>query len=104
MRFELRYVLPISLLCGVMALAPLRAMAADSAAGKAVFDAKCKSCHAADGAGNPAIAKMMKIEMKPLGSADVQKKSDAELKAVVTMGEGKMKPVTTVTGADLDNV
>jgi mono/diheme cytochrome c family protein len=103
MRTGIRHLLSIGLLWGSMALIP-SAMAADSAAGKAVFDAKCKSCHGADGAGNPAIAKMMKVEMNPLSSAEVQKKSDAELKAVVTTGTGKMKPVTTVTGADLDNV
>jgi mono/diheme cytochrome c family protein len=104
MRMGIRHLLSIGLLCGAMASIPSGAMAADSAAGKAVFDAKCKSCHGADGAGNPAIAKMMKVEMNPLSSAEVQKKSDAELKAVVTMGTGKMKPVATVTGADLDNV
>ena len=103
MSMELRYLLPIGLLCG-LALVPPRTLAADAAAGKTVFDAKCKACHGADGAGNPAIAKMMKVEMKALGSAEVQKRSDADLKMVVTMGTGKMKPVTTVTGADLDNV
>ena len=41
--------------------------AADAAAGKAVYDKSCKSCHGADGAGNPAVAKMMKVEMKALG-------------------------------------
>jgi cytochrome c5 len=45
--------------------------AADSAAGKAVYDKACKSCHGADGAGNPAIAKMMKVDMRDLKSADV---------------------------------
>jgi hypothetical protein len=34
----------------------------------------------------------------------VQAMSDADLKKVITSGMGKMKPVTTVTGADLDNV
>jgi hypothetical protein len=33
----------------------------------------------------------------------VQKKSDADLKANITMGVGKMKPVN-LSGADLDNV
>jgi mono/diheme cytochrome c family protein len=103
MRFQTRQ-LAIGIVCGVMALVPMRAMAADASAGKAVFDAKCKSCHGADGRGNPAIAKMMKVEMRPLSSPEVRKKSDADLKANVTMGVGKMKPVTTVTGADLDNV
>ena len=72
--------------------------AADTAAGKAVYEKSCKSCHGPDGAGNPAVAKMMKVEMKHLGSKDVQANSDDDLKAVVTKGAGKMKPVASVTG------
>ena len=69
--------------------------AADAAAGKAAYAKVCKSCHGPDGAGNPAVAKMMKVEMKPLGSKEVQAKSDDELKTVITKGAGKMKPVTS---------
>lgn len=92
--------------CFVLSVACLFAgvaSAADAAAGKAVFGTKCRACHGADGQGNPAIAKAMNVEMKPFSSADVQKKSDADLKAAITMGTGKMKPVA-IAGADLDNV
>ena len=78
--------------------------AADAKAGAAVYDKSCKSCHAADGTGNPAIAKMMKVDMKALGAAEVQAKSDADLKKVVTDGQGKMKPIASVTGASADDV
>ena len=47
------------------------ASAADAKAGQEVFAKSCKSCHGADGSGNPAIAKMMKVDMKSLGSAEV---------------------------------
>ena len=67
--------------------------AADAAAGKAAYVKACKSCHGPDGAGNPAVAKMMKVEMKNLGSADVQAQSDADLAKIITEGKGKMKPV-----------
>jgi mono/diheme cytochrome c family protein len=90
-------------LCGFMGLMTTGAWAADAAAGKTVYTAKCKTCHAADGAGNPAMAKVFKTEIKPLSSPDVQGQSDADLKKVITEGKGKMKPVG-VTGADLDNV
>jgi cytochrome c6 len=80
------------------------AQAADKAAGAATYNARCKSCHGADGSGNPAIAKMMNVALVSLGSAEVQKKSDADLKAVVTAGKGKMRPVAGVAGTDLDNV
>ena len=73
--------------------------AADAAAGKADYDKSCKSCHGATGAPNPGIAKMMKADMKDLGSADVQAQSDAAIKTIITDGKGKMKPVKTVLPA-----
>lgn len=78
--------------------------AADAAAGKAVYDTKCKTCHAADGSGNPGMAKVLKVDIKPLGSEEVQKLSDDDIKKAVTTGFGKMKPVSGVAGGDLDNV
>jgi mono/diheme cytochrome c family protein len=72
--------------------------------GKAIFDKACKSCHGADGAGNPTIAKMMKVEIPALSSAAVQALPDADLRAVVTKGKGKMKPVASVTGNQVDDV
>ena len=86
------------------ALVTPSAWAADAAAGKAVFEKKCKTCHAADGQGNPGMAKALKVEFKALGSAEVQKMSDAELKKVLTAGMGKMKPVSGLSDADADNV
>jgi cytochrome c553 len=79
-------------------------IAADAKAGQASFDKSCKSCHGSDGTPNPAIAKMMKVEMKELKSAEVQSKSDADIKKVIDEGVGKMKPIKTVTGADAENV
>lgn len=79
-------------------------LAADAKAGEAVYSKSCKSCHGADGSGNPAIAKMMKVDLRDLKSAEVQSKSDADLKKVVTDGTGKMKPVAAVTGSSVDDV
>jgi len=78
--------------------------AGDPAAGKAVFDKTCKTCHGATGVANPNIAKMMKVDIKELGSAEIQSKTDAEFKTIITEGKGKMKAVKTVTGKDIDNV
>jgi mono/diheme cytochrome c family protein len=58
-----------------------------AADGKAVYDAKCKGCHKPDGSG------MAAMKMRALGSAEVQAKSDADLKKDITAGNGKMKPV-----------
>jgi mono/diheme cytochrome c family protein len=78
--------------------------AADLQAGKAVYDRACKSCHGANGVANPAIAKSLKVEMHDLGSKEVQALSDDEIKAIITDGKGKMRPVKTVSGSDVDNV
>jgi cytochrome c553 len=75
----------------VFAFSCISAVGADSAAGKAAYDIACKKCHGADGTPNPAIAKMMKVEMKHLGSKEVQAKSDADLKKETLEGVGKMK-------------
>ncbi len=56
--------------------------------GGADFKAKCAMCHGPNGAGDTVIGKNMKL--KDLGSADVQKQSDAELDTVITKGKGKM--------------
>jgi mono/diheme cytochrome c family protein len=87
-----------------IALSGSSVFAADSAAGMATYSSKCKTCHAADGNGNPGMAKALKVEFKPLSGAEVQGLSDADLKAVVTNGKGKMHAVAGVAGADLDNV
>ena len=72
------------------------AFGADAGAGKAAYEASCKKCHGADGAANPAIAKMLKVEMKHLGSKEVQAKSDAVLKKETIEGVGKMKGLPAV--------
>jgi cytochrome c6 len=56
--------------------------------GEALFKAKCAACHGADGKGETAIGKTNK--MNDLGSADVQKQSDADLTATITNGKNKM--------------
>ena len=78
--------------------------AGDPAAGKTVYDRSCKTCHGATGEANPNIAKMMKVQIANLGSQDVQKMSDDELKRIITQGKGKMRPVSSVTGKSVDDV
>lgn len=79
-------------------------MAADAAAGQKVYTAKCRTCHGPAGQGNPAMAKVLKAEIRDLGSAEVQHKSDDELKKESRDGTGRMKPTAGLTGADLENV
>ena len=88
-----------------LTLSPEFAVAAgDAAAGKAAYEKACKTCHGPTGVANPNIVKMMKVEVKDLGSAEVQKLSDADLKTIAKEGKGKMKPVKSLAGKDVDNV
>lgn len=72
--------------------------------GKAVYETRCQKCHGENGEGKPAIAKMLKVELKPLASKDVQAIPDAKMKTIINGGQGKMKPIPDLTGKDLDNV
>ena len=65
-------------------LAPL-AFAAD---GAAVYKAKCASCHGADGKGQSPMGK--KMNLRDLGSPEVQKQTDKELYDWTAVGKGKM--------------
>jgi len=76
----------------LLSLPAAAAFAADAAAGKTVYDTKCKMCHGADGAG----AKMAPTPIAGAGAATV--------KTAVTSGKGKMKAMPAVTGDALDNV
>jgi len=68
-------------LAAIVALT-LPAMAAD---GAAVYKAKCAMCHGADGSKVNAA-----MGIRSLGSAAVQKQSDAQMIEIVTKGKGKM--------------
>ncbi len=89
---------------GVAALAATSVQAANLTAGKAAYEKSCKSCHGADGTANPAVAKMMKVDIKDLKSPDVQGMSDDDLAKVITDGKGKMKPVLAAAGSAADIV
>ena len=72
----------------ISALTLLITTSAFAADGAAVYKAKCASCHGADGAGQTAMGK--KMNLRDLGSAEVQKQTDAELYAWTADGKGKM--------------
>jgi len=52
--------------------------------GADTYKTKCAMCHGADGSGKASMG------TKDLGSADIQKMSDADLTAAITNGKGKM--------------
>ena len=65
--------------------------------GKEVYTAKCAPCHGPNGEGKAAIAKMYNVTLPPLASKEVQAKTDNQLKQVMLKGQGKMKPVSSIT-------
>ena len=90
----------VVLLCSPSALSA----AGDAAKGEKTFATKCKSCHGAQGQGNPAIAKSLKVTFRDLKSAEVLKQTDPELKKLALGGHGAKKPLKGVTPAELDDV
>ena len=79
------------------------ALGADAKAGGAAFEKSCKGCHGANGAGNPALAKMFP-GMPDLTSAAIQGKADADLVKVVKEGKGKMRPIANLSASPDDVV
>jgi cytochrome c6 len=78
-----------SLLILVLALVlPAFSVAADT--GPDLFASKCAACHGKDGSGNTPMGKNLKL--RDLGSADVQKQSDKELKDIVEKGKPPKMP------------
>lgn len=79
----------VILLCLVLALAVVTPVyAADD--GAALFKTKCAACHGQTGAGDTPMAKKQNIP--DLGSAVVQKMSDADLTAMIADGGKDKKP------------
>jgi mono/diheme cytochrome c family protein len=74
------------------------AIAADESAGATVYKAKCMTCHAKDGSGNTPVGKS--LQSADLRSAEVQKKSDAELTESVSEGKGNMPAFKTLLSED----
>jgi hypothetical protein len=65
---------------------------------------RAKAVTERNGTANPAIAKMMKVGMQDLKSAEVQAMSDDDLKKTIADGKGKIRPLKTVSGPALDDV
>src|SRR5262245_48033891 len=100
MKFVLAVICIISVLIGTSLLFA----AGDAAAGKEIYSKKCASCHGTAGEGKDSVAKMLKVEIRPLGSKEVQAKSDEDLKKVILEGSGKMKAVAGVDAKTADDV
>ena len=66
--------------------------------GEGTYKAKCISCHGADGSGNTAAGKSLKV--RDMRSAEVQKLSDDQLFNLIAKGKGKMPGYEKTLGAE----
>ena len=93
-------VFAIIAIASIAALVCTRSSAGTSAApadAAATYKTKCASCHGADGGGQTAAGKKMKL--KALGSAEVQGMTDDQLLAIISKGKGKMPGYEKSLGA-----
>jgi mono/diheme cytochrome c family protein len=61
--------------------------------GKSAYSVTCAKCHGEDGKGDPAADKFFDTKIPRLVSAEVQAKSDDDIRKQITQGSGKMAPV-----------
>jgi cytochrome c553 len=64
-----------------------------SVSGRAAYNLTCGRCHGPDGKGDERADKFFNITIPRLSSAEVQGKTDAELREIVTKGTSQMPPV-----------
>ncbi|HYB60801.1 MAG TPA: cytochrome c [Methylomirabilota bacterium] len=64
-----------------------------SVSGREAYNLTCGRCHGPDGNGDARADKFFNITIPRLSSAEVQGKSDAELKEIITQGSRAMPPV-----------
>ena len=100
----LRELAVVATITGLLFVASSAMAAGDTSAGKEVFLKRCKTCHGEDGMGNQGMAKLLKTTIPPMDSDEVQSKSDADMKKIISEGMGKMKPVKDLSDADIANV
>jgi len=72
----------------VLGLAIVFSTCALAQGGADLFKSKCAMCHGPDGKGQTAMGKT--LNLRDLGSAEVQSQSDADLTNIITNGKGKM--------------
>ena len=77
---------------------------ADATAGREAFERSCVRCHLPSGEPNEAIEQVLGVEMRHLGSEEVQSKTDMELDRNIGEGNGRMLPIRNLTAEDRQNL
>jgi|SRR5215469_3897628 len=104
LNIDLRIDMNLRLMAALILLLALAGFAAaDDTAGKSIFTSKCAICHGPNGDGKSPIGKTLNIP--DFHSAQAQKMTDAEMKAIVTNGKNKMPAFKDkLTDAQIDQV
>ncbi|MGQ9915937.1 MAG: c-type cytochrome [Bryobacteraceae bacterium] len=101
MRKLLRLSVPV-LFTAIVVLPALGA--GDAEKGKELYMKRCKTCHAEDGAGTPAMQKKFGPKLMPLAGKEVQAMKDAELAKKFNESANHKALVKALQPGDLDNV
>ena len=90
--FALVLIAPVLVALAMLTSTTIATVDAASADGveETTFKSSCAMCHGADGSGDTAVGKSMKIP--DLHSAQVQSQSDTQLAAVISDGKNNMPP------------
>lgn len=94
----------ISAIILTLSLSCLAFGAGDAAKGKDIYLKKCKSCHAEDGAGTPAMQKKFADKWKALGGKEVQAMNDAAIIKGIEAAANHKALLKTTTPAELGDV
>ncbi len=82
---------------------PLVAQDSKAKAGEDLFKSHCVLCHGEDASANTTLGKTLKA--RNLHSAEVQKRTDSDLKKIITKGNGNMPPFASqLTGIQIDEL
>ena len=102
MRSLLKSVVKVSVFVALAAVAA--GQTGNVEAGKAAYAKSCRSCHGADGQGNPNMARRLGVTIRDLRVPDVQKATDEVWRKDIVQGVGKMDPSDDVSPADVTNI
>lgn len=72
----------------VLSMGPWTRPARTQGSGEKTYKEKCAGCHGADGRGQSAVGKALKV--RDFCSPEVKKESDAELTEIIHKGKNKM--------------
>lgn len=73
-------------------------------AGQRVFAQRCASCHGDTGEGRESTERTFSVELRPLGSEEVQERTDEEFRALLLDGGLRAKPIRNLNAADAGSV